>query len=306
MICLKYALRSVRFAFAAALLPTLAFAEIHVLKTVDHESIVVKGPEIESLSVGQRLRMEADGSVGTITRTRGQKALVSVQSSEQIQAGDRVLLVRSSQRAGIIPADSGSGYSERRRSARSSGERSQSGVRLSVLAGLNRPMASLPKDSDIGSPSHSFSLLPELAISVPLMNGVRIQGSGSLVSKSSSATIGDSKISYTASSFQAGVDFQVAPSNSPLMISAGSFLAFPTSLSAKVDGERVSLAGSGLSEGRKTDLGVQLGIGFSAPVGSNVEFVGMARYAHGFLVKNTDDEEKTRDARVVLGLAFGL
>ncbi len=65
-------------ALAAALFSNAASADLHIHKKLDSESIVVIGPEVEDLSVGQQLRVETDGSVGTVTRIRGQKALVSV------------------------------------------------------------------------------------------------------------------------------------------------------------------------------------------------------------------------------------
>ena len=91
---------------AAATLPTAALAELHVHKKVDRESIVVIGPEVDELSVGQQLRVETDGSVGTVTRIRGQKALVTVQSTEQLSPGDRVVLARARERAGVVPVES--------------------------------------------------------------------------------------------------------------------------------------------------------------------------------------------------------
>ncbi len=321
---------------AAATLPTAALADLHIHKKVDQESIVVIGPEVDELSVGQQLRVETDGSVGTITRIRGQKALVSVQSTDQLSSGDRVVLVRTRERAGVVPAESVVTSSERSERFRRTEETAASPVRFSLMIGGNRPMNTLQQTPNANnqfnsmamfgnSMSYTFSILPEAALSYSLNDTFRIQASGSWVQKRSSTLNNNNfnnfnnfnnggfgnnqmqaaRMVSTQNSIQTAVEAQYIVPRTPLILSAGPFAAFPTSgnttmtFGGQVFNQPVS------NVGRRTDIGALIGLGVSAPVASNIELVGLGRYAHG-TVTDTQTNQRTRDLRLSLGLSLSL
>ena len=321
-------------ALAAALFSNSASADLHIHKKLDSESIVVIGPEVEDLSVGQQLRVEADGSLGTVTRIRGQKALVSVQSTEQLSTGDRVVLTRARERAGVVPAESVVTSSARSERLRRSEERTSSPLRLSFLIGGNRPTNSLQQPvgtqnqfNQMGlanSMSYTFSILPEAALSYALSDAFRIQASGSWVQKRSSNAnnfnnfnnggmnggminnqLQGYRITSIQNSVQAAVEAQYAVPRTPLLLTAGPYAAFPSSsnLSVTLGGQTYNQPM--LNSDRRTDVGALVGAGFATPMASNIELIGMGRYAHG-TVTDRQTNLRTRDLRISLGLSLSL
>ncbi len=318
---------------AAATLPTAALAELHVHKKVDRESIVVIGPEVDELSVGQQLRVETDGSVGTVTRIRGQKALVSVQSTEQLSPGDRVVLARARERAGVVPVESVVASSERSERLRRTEESTSSPVRLSLMIGGNRPTNSLQQTPTTNSQfnsmamygnsmSYTFSILPEAALSYSLSDSFRIQASGGWVQKRSSNSNNNNfnnlnngafansqmqnfRVTSTQNSIQTALEAQYLVPRTPLILSAGPFAAFPTSGSMSVSFGGQAFNQPVTSAGRKTDVGALLGAGFSTPIASKIELIGLGRYAHG-TVNDNQSNQRTRDLRLSLGLSLSL
>lgn len=316
---------------AAATLPTAALAELHVHKKVDRESIVVIGPEVDELSVGQQLRVETDGSVGTVTRIRGQKALVTVQSTEQLSPGDRVVLARARERAGVVPVESVVTSSERSERLRRSEERTSSPVRISLLIGGNRPMGSLQQPNGTqnqvnqmgfsNSMSYTFSILPEAALSYALTDLFRIQASGGWVQKRSTNRINNQnnfnngammnnqlqayRITSTQNAVQTAVEAQFAVPGAPLLLSAGPFASFPTSSNSSVSFGGQTYNQPQFNAVRKTDIGAVVGAAFSAPVAKNIEMIALGRYAHG-TVNDSQTNLRTRDLRFSLGLSLSL